>query len=207
VIIKDVMYRNTLKDVHLLDRIVRFVIANTGNYISPYRISGTLNVGTKDAMIKSDTVTSYLGMLERAYIIYQVPRYDIRGKEILRTMYKYYVVDTGMRNMLLGYTDHDLGHVLETVVYFELLRRGYQVFVGRWYDKEVDFLAVRQDEKKYLQVTLSLLNEEVRAREFAPLLAIQDNYEKILLSMDKSYITDHEGIRYMNIIDFLMGKD
>jgi predicted AAA+ superfamily ATPase len=110
-------------------------------------------------------------------------------------MYKYYVVDTGMRNMLLGYTDHDLGHVLETVVYFELLRRGYQVFVGRGYDKEVDFLAVRQDEKKYFRVTLSLPNKEVRARELAPLLVIQDNYEKMVLSMDKSYITDHEDIR------------
>jgi predicted AAA+ superfamily ATPase len=146
-------------------------------------------------MIKSDTVASYLGMLERIYIIYQVTRFDIRGKEILRTMYKYYVVDTGMRNMLLGYTDHDLGHVLETVVYFELLRRGYQVFVGRGYDKEVDFLAVRQDEKKYFRVTLSLPNKEVRARELAPLLVIQDNYEKMVLSMDKSYITDHEDIR------------
>jgi predicted AAA+ superfamily ATPase len=206
VIIKDVMFRNALKDTHLLDRIVRFVISNTGDYISANRISGFLNDETRDAKIKNHTVSNYLGMLERAYIVYQVPRYDIRGKEILKTLSKYYVVDTGMRNMLFGYTDHDLGHVLETVVYFELLRRGYQVFVGKWYDKEVDFLAVTQDEKKYFQVTLSLLNEEVRARELAPLLAIQDNYEKIILSMDKSYITDHEGIRYMNIIDFLMGK-
>jgi len=205
VIIKDVMYRNTLKEVQLLDRIVKYVIANTGNFISPFRISGTLNDGSRDAQIKSDTVSNYLGMLERAYIIYPVPRYDIRGKEILKTMYKYYVVDTGMRNMLFGYTESDMGHILETVVYFELLRRGYQVFVGKWYDKEVDFLAVRQDEKKYLQVTQSLMNEAVKARELAPLLAIPDNYEKVILSMDRSYITDHEGIRYVNILDFLMG--
>ena len=105
--------------------------------------------------------------------------------------------------MLMGYSDSDFGHVIETVVYFEILRRGYQVFIGKWYDSEIDFIAIKQDEKKYFQVTLSLMDEKVKERELAPLKAITDNYEKIVLSMDKTYITDHEGIKFRNIIDFL----
>jgi hypothetical protein len=104
---------------------------------------------------------------------------------------------------LAGHSDGDIGHALETVVYFELLRRGYTVFIGKWYDSEVDFLAVRQDSKSYYQVTLSMMDESVKTRELAPLIGIRDNYEKILLSMDKTYITGHEGIRFLNIIDFL----
>ncbi|MCL2010997.1 MAG: ATPase, partial [Synergistaceae bacterium] len=124
----------------------------------------------------------------------------------LKTLSKFYVTDTGIRNMLMGYSDGDMGHVLETVVYFELLRRGYQVFIGKWYDNEVDFLAIRQDTRKYYQVTLSLMDESVKKREIAPLAAIGDNYEKIILSMDRTYITDHEGILFLNIIDFLLSE-
>jgi predicted AAA+ superfamily ATPase len=143
-------------------------------------------------------------MLEKAYIIYRVSRYDIKGKEMLKTLSKYYVVDTGIRNMVMGYSDNDIGHVLETIVYFELLRRGYQVFIGKWYDREVDFIAIKQDDKKYYQVTLSMLDERVRERELASLISINDNYEKTILSMDRTYITDHEGIKFQNIIDFLI---
>jgi predicted AAA+ superfamily ATPase len=143
-------------------------------------------------------------MLEKAYIIYQVHRYDIKRKELLKSLSKYYVVDTGIRNMLMGYSDNDLGHILETVVYFELLRRGYQVFIGKWHDTEVDFIAIRQDERKYYQVTYSLMNESVKQRELAPLQAIKDNYEKAILSMDQTYITDHAGIKFLKIIDFLL---
>ena len=113
----------------------------------------------------------------------------------------------GIRNALMGYHGSDIGHVLETIVYFELRRRGYKVFIGKWYDSEVDFLAIRQDVKKYYQVTLSLMDEKVRSREFAPLVAIADNYEKTVLSMDKTYLTNYEGIRFLNIIDFLLEND
>ncbi len=160
----------------------------------------------KGENVKSSTIASYLDTLEKAFIVYQVSRFDIRGKERLKTLSKFYVTDTGIRNALIGYADSDIGHVLETVVYFELLRRGYQVFIGKWYDSEVDFLAIRQDIRKYYQVTLSMMDESVKARELAPLLAIGDNYEKTLLSMDKTYITDHEGIRFQNIIDFLLSE-
>lgn len=204
VIVKDVISRNKIKDVGMLDRVVKYVIANTGNIISANKISGYLSSQGKAESIKASTVSNYLDMLEKAYIIYPVKRYDIKGKEQLRNLTKYYVVDTGIRNMLMGYSDNDFGHILETVVYLELLRRGYQIFTGKWYELEVDFIAVKQDEKKYYQVNLSLMDEKVKERELAPLKAIPDNYEKIILSMDKTYITDYEGIRFENIIDFLI---
>ena len=204
VIVKDVISRNKIKDVGMLDRVVKYVIANTGNIISANKISGYLSSQGKAESIKASTVSNYLDMLEKAYIIYPVKRYDIKGKEQLKNLTKYYVVDTGIRNMLMGYSDNDFGHILETVVYLELLRRGYQIFTGKWYELEVDFIAVKQDEKKYYQVNLSLMDEKVKERELAPLKAIPDNYEKIILSMDKTYITDYEGIRFENIIDFLI---
>lgn len=131
---------------------------------------------------------------------------DIKGKEQLKNLAKYYVVDTGIGNMLMGYSDNDLGHVLETVVYLELIRRGYRVFIGKWNDLEVDFIAVRQDERRYYQVALTLMDEKLKQRELAPLKAIPDNYEKTILSMDKTYITDCDGIRLENIIDFLLQR-
>ncbi|MDR0904678.1 MAG: ATP-binding protein [Oscillospiraceae bacterium] len=206
VILKDVIERSRNKDSALLERIVKYVIGNTGNIVSSNKISGFLSAQEQGVSVKSATVSSYLDTLEKAYIVYKVDRYDIKGKEQLKTLAKYYVADTGIRNALTGYSDNDIGHVLETVVYFELLRRGYQVFIGKWYDKEVDFLAVRQDTKKYYQVTLSLMDESVKNRELAPFEGIHDNYEKVILSMDKSYVTDHEGIRFQNIIDFLLGE-
>ncbi|MHC1724363.1 MAG: ATP-binding protein [Aminipila sp.] len=204
VIVKDVVARNNIKNMHLLEQVVKYVINNTGNIISANKISVYLSSQGKGDNVKASTISSYLDMLEKAYIVYQVHRYDIKGKEMLKTLSKYYVIDTGIRNMLMGYSDSDIGHILETVVYFELLRRGYQVFIGKWYDAEVDFIAVRQDEKKYYQVTYSMMDSSVKERELAPLSAIKDNYEKTILSMDKTFITDHNGIKFKNIIDFLM---
>jgi predicted AAA+ superfamily ATPase len=149
-------------------------------------------------------VSRYLDLLEKAYIVYPAPRYDIKGKELLKTLTKYYVIDTGLRNMLLGYGDADLGHLIETLVYFELRRRGFQVFTGKHYDREIDFFAVLQDRRVYYQVTLSMLDEGVRERELAPLKAVKDNYEKIVLTMDKTFITDYAGIRLVNVLDFLL---
>lgn len=203
VIVKDVISRNNIKDIGLLEQIVKYVVVNTGNIISANKISGYISSQGRGEKTKATTVSNYLDMLEKAYIIYPVKRYDIKGKEQLKNLAKYYVVDTGIRNMLMGYSDSDFGHVLETIVYLELLRRGYQVFIGKWYELEVDFIAVKQDEKKYYQVCLTLMDEKVKERELAPLKAIPDNYEKTILSMDKSYITDHEGIKFQNIIDFL----
>lgn len=204
VIVKDVISRNNIKDIGLLEQIVKYVVANTGNIISANKISGYVSSQGRGETTKATTVSNYLDMLEKAYIIYPVKRYDIKGKEQLKNLAKYYVVDTGIRNMLMGYSDSDFGHVLETIVYLELIRRGYQVFIGKWYELEVDFIAVKQDEKKYYQVCLTLMDEKVKERELAPLKAIPDNYEKTILSMDKTYITDYEGIKFENIIDFLI---
>ena len=203
VIVKDVISRNNIKDIGLLEQIVKYVVANTGNIISANKISGYISSQGRGETTKATTVSNYLDMLEKAYIIYPVKRYDIKGKEQLKNLAKYYVVDTGIRNMLMGYSDSDFGHVLETIVYLELIRRGYQVFIGKWYELEVDFIAVKQDEKKYYQVCLTLMDEKVKERELAPLKAIPDNYENTILSMDKTYITDYEGIKFENIIDFL----
>jgi len=207
VIVKDIVGRTGSKDVSLLEKLVRYVISNTGNIISGNKISGFLTAQGRGESVKSTTIASYLDTLEKAYIVYKVDRYDIKGKELLKTLSKYYVSDTGIRNALMGHADSDIGHVLETLVYFELLRRGYQVFIGKWYDSEVDFFAVRQDIKKYYQVTLSLMDESVKTRELASFKAIADNYEKTVLSMDKTYVSDHEGIRFKNIIDFLLEED
>lgn len=204
VIVKDVISRNNIKDIGLLEQIVKYVVANTGNIISANKISGYVSSQGRGETTKATTVSNYLDMLEKAYIIYPVKRYDIKGKEQLKNLAKYYVVDTGIRNMLMGYSDSDFGHVLETIVYLELIRRGYQVFIGKWYELEVDFIAVKQDEKKYYQVCLTLMDEKVKERELTPLKAIPDNYEKTILSMDKTYITDYEGIKFENIIDFLI---
>jgi len=204
VVVKDIVARTGNSDVDLLEKVMRYVISNTGNIISSDKISGFLNTQSKGESIKVSTINTYLNTLEKAYIVYQAQRFDIKGKEQLKTLSKFYVADTGIFNTLMGYSGGDIGHVLETVVYFELLRRGYKVFIGKWFDSEVDFLAIRQDTRKYYQVTLSMMDESVKARELAPLKAIRDNYEKTILSMDRSYITDYEGIRFENIIDFLL---
>ena len=207
VIVKDIVARTKSNNVELLEKLVRYVISNTGNIVSHNKISGFLKAQAQGETVKSSTIASYLDALEKAYIVYKVNRFDIKGKEQLKTLSKFYVTDTGIRNMLMGYSDNDdIGHVLETVVYFELMRRGYQVFIGKWYDSEVDFLAISQNTRKYYQVTFSMMSNEVKRRELAPLAAINDNYEKTILSLDKTYITDHEGILYQNIIDFLLSE-
>ena len=206
VVVKDILAQTNSKDVELLEKLMRYVISNTGNIISYNKISGFISAQKKGESVKSSTIASYLDALEKAYIVYQANRFDIKGKEQLKTLSKFYVTDTGIRNMLMGYSDGDMGHVLETVVYFELLRRGYQVFVGKWYDREVDFLAIKHNTRKYYQVTFSLMAESVKKREIASLAAIPDNYEKTILSMDKTYFTDHEGILFQNIIEFLLSE-
>jgi len=145
-------------------------------------------------------------MLRKAFIVYSANRYDVKGKQLLKTLEKNYIVDLGFRNMLLGYRDADRGHILENVVYLELLRRDYRVHVGKVGDTEVDFVAEKPSEKLYVQVTESMMSESVRERELRPLGAIRDNYEKVVLSMDKNYITSYDGIKVLNIMDFLLSE-
>ena len=188
VFMKDVVERNKLVDASLLERILKFLMSNIGSLISSKKIADFLtSQGTK---ITHNTVLNYLKMLENAYIIYKVPRYDIKGKEILKTLEKYYIVDTGIRNIILGFRDSDFGHIIENVVYFELLRRGYEVTVGKNDSFEVDFIATNSNEKKYYQVTYTMMDENVKKREIGVLKNIKDNYEKTVLTMDKLYNKD-----------------
>lgn len=206
VFMKDVIEKNKLTDASLLEKVLKFLMCNTGSLISSKKIADFLtSQGTK---VTHNTILNYLEMLENAYIIYKAPRYDIKGKEILKTLEKYYIVDIGIRNSILGFRDSDYGHIIENIVFFELLSRGYTVTVGKTDSLEVDFIATNSKEKKYYQVTLSLLEENVRDREFAPLKSINDNYEKTILTLDRVYNeTSKEGIKCINIIDFLLEKE
>ena len=142
-------------------------------------------------------------MLNNAFIFYRVGRYDIKGKQLLKTLDKNYIVDMGFRNMLLGYRDADRGHILENIVFLELIRRHYRVYIGKIGDTEVDFLAEKPNEKLYIQVTESLASPKTRERELRPLLSINDNYEKIILTSDRNFITSENGIKIINVIDWL----
>lgn len=197
----------------MLQKIVAFLSDNIGSITSPNSIGKTLasqgdiDEGKNRKNPASKTVENYIGMLLNSFIFYGANRYDIKGKQLLKTLGKYYIVDLGLRNMLLGYRDADRGHILENVVYFELLRRGYRVTIGKVGEKEVDFVAERPNDKKYIQVTETMLGEETRQRELSPLKSIADNYEKIILSMDRSYIESYEGIKVLNLIDFLLSDE
>ena len=203
VFMKDVIERNKLLDATLLEKILKFLMSNIGSSISSKKIADFLtSQGTK---ITHNTVLNYLQMLENAYIIYKVPRYDIKGKEILKTLEKYYIVDTGIRNVILGFRDSDFGHIIENIVYFELLRRGYNVTIGKNDSLEVDFIATKSNDKKYYQVTYTMLDENVKNRELGILKNINDNYEKTVITMDKIYNnTSEEGIKIRYLIDFLL---
>lgn len=203
VFMKDVVERNKLVDATLLEKILKFLMSNIGSLISSKKIADFLtSQGTK---ITHNTVLNYLKMLENAYIIYKVPRYDIKGKELLKTLEKYYIIDTGIRNIILGFRNSDFGHIIENIVYFELLRRGYEVTIGKTDSLEVDFIATNSEDKKYYQVTYTMMDENVKNCELNSLKNINDNYEKTVLTMDKLYNnTSEDGIKIKYLIDFLL---
>lgn len=202
VIMKDVIQRNEVRDVALLDSLIKFISSNIGSIISIKKISDYLtSSGRKTSSI---TIENYLKMLENAYILYSVKRYDLKGKQVLKTLGKYYIVDTGIRNQLTGLRNTDYGHILENIVYFELLRRGYDVTIGKSDKLEIDFIATKYDEKMYIQVSASVMDENVKAREIRPLLSTKDAYPKIILTMDHLLYNDIEGVKIINIVDFLL---
>lgn len=205
VLMKDIVQRNAVRDSALLEQIVRFLADNVGNPVSTSKISGYLT--SQGRKTTSVTVDNYLKMLRDAYIFYRADRYDIKGKLYLKTLEKYYIVDNGLRNALLGFHGGDYGHVLENIVYLELLRRGYEVGVGKLGNLEVDFVASKPERKVYYQVSASIMDEKTRERELAPLQQIPDQYEKVVLTMDRTYIKDFNGIRNVNIIDFLLADE
>ncbi len=206
VIMKDVINQASVRDPALLNKVTMFLADNVGNSTS---VNNIKNVLVSDKAITKGTTTgvidNYIKFLENAFVFYNVKRYDIKGKEYLKTQGKYYIVDLGIRNYLLGAKNRDRGHVLENVVFMELKNRGYRIFIGKVGDKEVDFIAEKQDEKLYIQVTETMMDENIRKRELAPLKSINDNYEKIILTTDTLFTnTDDDGIKILNLVDWLL---
>lgn len=209
VVLRDILQRNNQADQNTLQKIMLFLCSNIGNITSPNSIGNVLsNEGDfqsgKSKNIAGKTVEKYISMLRSAFIFYSVGRYDVKGKQLLKTLGKNYIIDMGFRNMLLGYRDADRGHILENIVFLELIRQDYRVYIGKVGETEVDFVAEKPNDKLYIQVTESMLSTETRERELRPLRMIPDNYEKIILSMDRNYINSYDGIRSLNLIDWLL---
>ena len=204
---KDIIDRNNIKDTALLENIIKYLANNIGSSVSSSKISDYLNSNKIVEKSNHQTVDNYLNMLEKSFIMYKADRTDIKSKSLLKTLGKYYIADSGIRNIILGFRNIDEGHLLENIVYLELLRRGYRVNIGKSNDYEVDFVAENPNEIKYYQVTRTLVNDDVKTRELRSLENIEDNYEKIILTMDKSINNDYNGIKIINIIDFLLEED
>ena len=215
-VINDILEREKRKgqrnitDPVLSKKIILFLADNVGNNTSATSIGNTLvnegllENGTRKTKPAVQTIQAYIEALTEAYIFYEIKRFDIKGKEYLRTLGKYYIVDIGLRNYLLGYRDGDSGHILENIIYFELLRRGYDVAIGKIDNQEVDFIATKADEKKYVQVTGSMNAPETRERELAPLRKIRDNYEKIVIALECDLTQTQDGIKIIRALDFLL---
>lgn len=216
-VINDILEREKRKgqrnitDPVLLRKIILFLADNIGNNTSATSIGNTLvnegllENGTRKTKPAVQTIQAYIEALVEAYIFYEIKRFDVKGKEYLRTLGKYYIVDIGLRNYLLGYRDGDSGHILENIIYFELLRRGYDVAIGKIDNQEVDFIATRAEEKKYIQVTESMNAPETRERELAPLRKIRDSYEKIVIALECDFTQTQDGIKMIRALDFLLG--
>ena len=217
VVVRDILEREKrrgqrqITDSALLRKIVLFLADNIGSSVSVSSIGNTLMNeglladGKRKGTPSTHTVQAYIGALLESYFFYEIKRFDIKGKEYLRTLGKYYIVDIGLRNYLLGLRNRDSGHAIENVVYFELLRRGYDVAIGKIDNQEVDFIATTADDKLYIQVTESMQSEDVRSRELAPLQKIRDNYEKIVLSLEPGLDASYDGIKSLNLVDWLLG--
>ena len=203
--------QRTITDSLLLRKLMMFLADNIGNTVSATSIGNTLvsegllEAGKRKVKPATHTIQAYIEALKESFIFYEIKRFDIKGREYLKTLGKYYIVDIGLRNYLLGYRDGDTGHILENIIYFELLRRGYDVAIGKLDNKEVDFVATKTDEKKYIQVTEAMTSSETRERELAPLQKISDNYEKLVIAMDPGLTQDQDGIKIVSAIDFLLG--
>lgn len=209
VVLRDILQRNNQADQDMLQKIILFLCSNIGSITSPNKIGNVLShegdlPTQKGKNVAGKTVDKYISMLHSAFIFYSVGRYDVKGRQLLKTLKKNYIIDIGFRNMLLGYRDADRGHIIENIVFLELLRREYRVYIGKFGETEIDFVAEKPNDKLYIQVTESMQSPETRERELRPLRMIPDNYEKIVLSMDRNYITSYDGIKSLYLIDWLL---
>ncbi len=208
VILRDILQRQGQIEQSILQKLVMFLCSNIGSITSPNNIGNNLAnekelPSGRDRNVSGKTVNKYLDMLHNAFFFYSVGRFDLKGKQFLKTLEKNYIIDLGFRHMLLGYRNADRGHILENVVFLELLRRNYRVYIGKVGELEIDFVAEKPGHRLYIQVTESINSPETRERELRPLQLLRDNYEKIILSMDRDFIDSYDGIKIINLIDWL----
>lgn len=202
IILKDVVSKNNIKDTMILDSITKFIFDNIGQLVSTNKIANTLASNNRKCSV--NTVKNYINNLLDSYIIYKISRYDIKGKEYLKTGYKYYVCDLGLRNYLLG-SIKDYGSILENIIFLELKRRNYDIYIGKHDDNEIDFVIKNNEGIKYIQVALSVRDEKTLERELNPLKNINDNYPKYIITLDYDNV-DYDGIKQINALDFLTDK-
>ena len=204
-IFSDIVKRNQVRKIDQLERVVKYTFSNVGNTFSAKSIADYLK--SERRSLDNETVYSYLDKLEKAYLLHRCSRYDLQGKEILKTQEKFYLADVALRYSVLGYNADSVASSLENIVYLELCRRGYTVYVGKTSDGEIDFVAVRQNEKIYVQVTQQINSEKTEKREYSRLLEIPDNYPKFVLTTDEFAGGNYEGIKTMHIADFLLSAE
>ena len=206
IVYKDIITRNNITDKMLLESVLKFIFDSIGSPISTKKISDTLT--SKGMSTSNHTVENYISAFVESFLIYKAERFDVKGKNLLARDYKYYVVDQGLRSYLLGKkADSDMGHILENIVYLELLRRGYKVYVGKVDDLEVDFVAENRDGLKYYQVALTVRDEKVLERELKSLQKTGDHYPKYLITYDMDMEADYDGITKINVVDWLLNKE
>ncbi len=206
IVYKDIMARNNITDKLLLESVIKYIFDSIGSPISIKKISDTLT--SKGISTSNHTVENYITALLESFLVYKAERFDVKGKNLLARDYKYYVVDSGLRSYLLGKkADSDMGHILENIVYLELLRRGYKVYVGKVDDLEVDFVAENRDGLRYYQVALTVRDEKVLERELRSLQKTGDHYPKTLLTLDMDLETDYDGIKKINVVDWLLSDE
>lgn len=203
VVVKDIATRNKISDISMLESVTRFMFDNIGNPLSMKKIADTMTSDGRKTDVK--TVEKFISGLTESFILYKANRYNVKGKQYLKTLEKYYVVDIGLRYMLLGSRSTDIGHILENVVYLELLRRGYEVYVGKVDDTEVDFVAMNNKKIMYFQVSATVRDTKTLERELKPLQNINDHYPKFILTLDEDPEVDYDGIRKVNALDWLLG--
>ena len=201
----DIVRRNQIRKIDQLERIVKYTFSNVGNTFSAKSISDYLK--SERRAVDNETVYSYLEKLEKAYLLFRCPRFDLQGKEILKTQEKFYLADTVLRYAVLGYSPDTIASSLENIIYLELCRRGYAVYIGKTVDGEIDFVAERQGDRLYIQVTQEIRSEKTQRREYDRLLDIRDNYPKYVLRTDELAGGNYEGIKSMHVADFLLSKE
>jgi uncharacterized protein len=205
VVLKDIVARKNISDVMMLESVLRFLADNIGNILSTKKISDMMASDGRPINVR--TVESYINAFLESYIVYQIKRYDIKGRQYLKTLEKYYLVDIGLRNTMLGSNrGRDVGHILENIIFLELLRRGYDLYIGKVEGLEIDFVAKSSNEVKYIQVAASVRDSRTFEREIRPLQKIQNNYPKCIMTLDLDPVANFEGIKKFNALDYLMKK-